>query len=145
MADSEPSVRRRKPEPKAATTPDPEPVESESESDFEKEKEKQKATQRRRKKATPNAQLDDDDAYTTANLILDIFRVLTFIFLASCGLSYLISNGETFFWGMSNPPKYMKLDWWKKQMVCPLTLPSPPRLPYVAPGPTAPPPSTQTP
>ncbi|KAK4135759.1 cytochrome b5 [Trichocladium antarcticum] len=119
MADADTSVRRRKPESKT-TIPNVEPVDSESDSG--KELERQKTRQSRRKKTTPKTQLDDDDAYTTANLALDIVRVLTFIFLASCGLSYLISNGETFFWGMSNPPKYMKLDWWKKQITGPIYL-----------------------
>ncbi len=60
------------------------------------------------------AKVDDEDAYSPW---VDVLRVLTFLFLASCGLSYLISNGESWFWGMSNPPKYLQAEWWKGQFV----------------------------
>ena len=109
MADADASVRRRKPEPKSAT---PEAVESED------EKPKPQPPKKAKKKSTKN-RLDDDESYSTFSLCLDIFRVLTFLFLASCGLSYLVSSGETFFWGMSDPPKYLKADWWAKQFVPP--------------------------
>lgn len=118
MASSNPSVRRRKPD------PEPEPTNSSSapeeleptESESEQEKE-QKPPKRTSKKATVKDRLDADDDYPRTALLLDIFRVLTFLFLVSCGLSYLISGGESFFWGMSDPPRYMTLNWWKKQFV----------------------------
>lgn len=56
----------------------------------------------------------EDDA---ASMRLDILRVLTFLFVASCGLSYVISSGESFFWGMQNKPYYLKPEWWKKKFV----------------------------
>lgn len=59
-------------------------------------------------------EIEDDDPYTPW---VDILRVLTFLFVASCGLSYLISNGETWFWGMQNPPNYLRAAWWKSQWV----------------------------
>ncbi|SPQ27153.1 9a55274f-3069-42f2-b558-0f72fba27dda [Thermothielavioides terrestris] len=108
MADSEPSARRRKPDPKTTTTPpssEPEPAE---------------ADKARPKKKSAQDRLDDDEADSSP--YLDILRVLTFLFLASCGLSYLISGGETFFWGMSNPPKYLQSSWWKKQFRGPIYL-----------------------
>jgi predicted heme/steroid binding protein len=58
--------------------------------------------------------VDDEDAYSPW---LDVLRVLTFLFVASCGLSYLISSGETFFWGMKNPPNYLRKDWWETKIV----------------------------
>lgn len=112
MADSDASVRRRKPEPKSST---PEVVEPED------DKPKPQLPKKSKKKSA-KSRLEDDESYSTFNLSLDIFRVLTFLFLASCGLSYLISSGETFFWGMSNPPKYLRADWWAKQWVCSLPL-----------------------
>ncbi len=63
----------------------------------------------------PKSRADDEDAYSPW---LDVLRVLTFLFIASCGLSYLISSGETWFWGMKNPPGYLRADWWKSQLVC---------------------------
>lgn len=56
---------------------------------------------------------EETDRFT---IFLDLLRVLTFIAFASCALSYLISGGETFFWGMSNPPKYLQTQWWKAQL-----------------------------
>jgi len=107
------AARRRKPEPQAARVEELSDSEADSFDEAErkvKEIRKQKAAARRRAE-------EQDDDYTTANLFVDILRVLSFLFLASCGLSYLISNGETFFWGMSNPPKYLRMDWWKRQIV----------------------------
>lgn len=48
---------------------------------------------------------------------VDGLRVVTFLFVASCALSYLISSGESFFWGMQNKPNYLRLDWWKSHFV----------------------------
>lgn len=48
---------------------------------------------------------------------VDVLRVISFLFVASCALSYWISNGESFFWGMKNKPNYLQVDWWKAQMV----------------------------
>ena len=114
MADTDATVRRRKPEktPKASSAAsvatEPELVESESESD-------EKGVPVKKPVLVKN-RMEAEDDYTP---YLDIVRVITFLFLASCGLSYLISNGETFFWGMKNPPNYLKVDWWKTQLVRP--------------------------
>lgn len=95
MADPEPSsVRQRKP-----TAADDEPV------------------QPRSRKA--KRKISSEDAYSP---YLDILRVLTFLLLASCGLSYLISSGESYFWGMKNPPKYLQKSWWEMQIRGPLYL-----------------------
>ncbi len=56
--------------------------------------------------------VDYEDEYSP---YLDVFRVLTFFLLASCGLSYLVSGGETYFWGMKNRPYYLQPAWWKMQ------------------------------
>jgi hypothetical protein len=48
---------------------------------------------------------------------VDVLRVISFLFVASCALSYWISNGESFFWGMKNKPVYLRVDWWKAQVV----------------------------
>ena len=58
--------------------------------------------------------IQDEDKYS---LYLDVFRVIAFIFVVSCGLSYLISAGETWFWGMKHPPKYLQVKWWQSQLV----------------------------
>ncbi|KAK1772775.1 cytochrome b5 [Phialemonium atrogriseum] len=97
MAQSPPSVRQRKPQETPVEAPEPE----------------------LRKVRKPGKKLDDEDAYSP---YLDIFRVLTFLFLASCGLSYLVSGGETWSWGMKNPPKYLQTTWWKSQLRGPLYL-----------------------
>jgi hypothetical protein len=67
-----------------------------------------------RKKKSPQQLVDEEEKYT---YWIDALRVITFLFLASCALSYWISNGESFFWGQKNKPNYMRVDWWKAKMV----------------------------
>lgn len=66
------------------------------------------------KKKPSKSKVDDEDAYSPW---LDVLRVISFLFVASCALSYWISNGESFFWGMRNKPNYLRVDWWKAQWV----------------------------
>lgn len=54
---------------------------------------------------------------------VDVARTLTLLFAISCGLSYLVSSGESFFWSMKVPPKYLRQEWWQSQLVR-LTVPS---------------------
>lgn len=110
----ESSVRRRKPEPATDTPPESETAASQD------EEPKRDAPKKSKKKSTKD-RLDDDES---TSHVLDIFRVLTFLVLAYFGLSYLISNGETYTWGVTNGSKYLKTDWWMKQLVRPF--PSPP-------------------
>ncbi|KAI1496408.1 putative heme binding protein [Biscogniauxia marginata] len=71
-------------------------------------------------KPTPKQRVhDEDDSYSPW---LDVLRVLSFLALASCGLSYLISGGESFTWGLRHTPKYVQLEWWKSQLRGPLYL-----------------------
>ncbi|EGR48609.1 uncharacterized protein TRIREDRAFT_77955 [Trichoderma reesei QM6a] len=72
-----------------------------------------------RKKKSPQQLVDEEEKYT---YWIDALRVITFLFLASCALSYWISNGESFFWGQKNKPNYMRVDWWKAKMNGPLYL-----------------------
>jgi hypothetical protein len=64
--------------------------------------------------ATRKPKAQTEDVYSPW---VDILRVLTFLLLASCALSYLVSSGESWFWGMKNPPKYLRAQWWKSQFV----------------------------
>ncbi|KAM7206432.1 hypothetical protein V8F20_002781 [Naviculisporaceae sp. PSN 640] len=66
------------------------------------------------------SKIEDED--NRSPILVDILRVITFLFLASSGLSYLISGGETFFWGMKNPPSYLRASWWKSKISGPLYL-----------------------
>jgi hypothetical protein len=102
MADSEPSVRQRKG--KAAG-------EAKAAADAVEEVE---VVEDEVKPNSPGKKIEDEDAYSP---VLDIFRVLTFLFIASCGLSYVVSGGESWFWGMKDPPKYLQMQWWKGQVV----------------------------
>ncbi|KAL6695998.1 cytochrome b5 [Trichoderma pleuroticola] len=71
------------------------------------------------KKKSSKSKVDDEDAYSPW---LDVLRVISFLFVASCALSYWISNGESFFWGMRNKPNYLRVDWWKTQWQGPIYL-----------------------
>jgi hypothetical protein len=65
------------------------------------------------KKSAAKAIKDEDEASSK----LDIFRILTFLFLVSCGLSYVITGGDSWFWGSKNKPNYLRVDWWKARLV----------------------------
>ncbi|PHH60540.1 hypothetical protein CDD81_1587 [Ophiocordyceps australis] len=65
-------------------------------------------------KHSPN---DDDSSHW-----MDFARVLTFVLLASCGLSYVISGGESWLWGFKNKPNYLRVEWWKAQLSGPIYL-----------------------
>lgn len=98
MADSESTARQRKPKEASSKLPD-EPTE--------------------KPKAVPlGKKAKDEDDYSPW---LDVVRVLTFLLLASSGLSYLVSSGESFFWSMKVPPKYLQKEWWTDQFVRPPT------------------------
>ncbi|CAK7230453.1 hypothetical protein SCUCBS95973_007579 [Sporothrix curviconia] len=64
------------------------------------------------RKSKKRPRIEEEDDYSP---YLDVFRVLTFLLMASCGLSYLVSGGESYFWGMKHRPDYLKLSWWKMQ------------------------------
>ncbi|KKY29589.1 putative cytochrome b5-like heme steroid binding domain-containing protein [Diaporthe ampelina] len=53
------------------------------------------------------------DEIEYGNPWVDVLRVLSFLLFVSCGASYLVSGGESFFWNMKVPPKYLRLDTWK--------------------------------
>jgi hypothetical protein len=114
MAD-ESSVRRRKPEPATDTPPESDSAESQD------EEPKRDAPKKSKKKSTQD-RLEEDES---SGHVLDIFRVLTFLVLAYFGLSYLVSSGETYSWGITDAPKYLKTDWWMKQLVRPAPSPLP--------------------
>ncbi|PHH83850.1 hypothetical protein CDD82_42 [Ophiocordyceps australis] len=59
----------------------------------------------------------DDSSYW-----MDFARVLTFLLLASCGLSLVISGGESWFWGFKPKPNYLRIEWWKAQLSGPIYL-----------------------
>lgn len=68
-----------------------------------------------KQKPSTRERISDDESYSPW---VDVLRVISFLVVASCALSYLVSGGETFTWNMKAPPKYMQLDWWKAQFVC---------------------------
>ncbi|OTB04187.1 hypothetical protein M426DRAFT_321044 [Hypoxylon sp. CI-4A] len=73
----------------------------------------------KRSKKNSKELIDDEEGYSPW---LDILRVLSFLAFASCGLSYLVSGGESFTWHMRAPPKYLQVDWWKSQWRGPVYL-----------------------
>ncbi|KAI0142345.1 cytochrome b5 [Hypoxylon sp. NC0597] len=72
-----------------------------------------------KRKQSAKELINEEEAYSPW---LDVLRVLSFLIVASCGLSYLISGGESFTWNLRTPPKYMQLDWWKAQLRGPIYL-----------------------
>lgn len=93
-----------------------EEVDTDEADEIEREREEAEAGRLRRKNRTPKEKVvEEDDDYSPW---VDVLRVISFLIFASCALSYLISGGETFTWGMKHPPKYLQADWWKSKFVC---------------------------
>ncbi|KAF9878897.1 cytochrome b5-like Heme/Steroid binding domain-containing protein [Colletotrichum karsti] len=105
MADD--TVRQRKPQQEKAEVEDEDNLFAGTPAEHSRGKKKGKRSR------------DDSEAYSPW---VDILRVLTFLGLASCALSYLISNGESFFWGFKNKPWYLRVDYWKSKINGPLEL-----------------------
>lgn len=89
--DSDPSVRQRKPE---------------------------KGTENVTSSETPASKGTKAKKVAQESVWVDVARTLTLLFALSCGLSYLVSSGDSFFWSLKVPPKYMRLEWWQSQLVC---------------------------
>ncbi|UKZ77260.1 hypothetical protein TrVFT333_004980 [Trichoderma virens FT-333] len=87
--------------------------------DSELRQRKQQDAKPAKTKSSSKSRVDEEDAYSPW---LDTLRVISFLFVASCALSYWISNGESFFWGMRNKPHYLRVDWWKAQIQGPIYL-----------------------
>ncbi|KAJ4312956.1 hypothetical protein N0V84_009674 [Fusarium piperis] len=61
----------------------------------------------------------DDDPWDGYSPYLDVLRVITFLLLASCGLSYVISGGQSWVWGMKNMPDYLTTKYYKELITGP--------------------------
>lgn len=66
------------------------------------------------KTTTKRTDDQDDDRLT---FYLDILRVITFVIVASCGLSYIITGGKSWAWGGVRLPEYMTTEYWDEWMV----------------------------
>ncbi|RDA83811.1 hypothetical protein CP532_4612 [Ophiocordyceps camponoti-leonardi (nom. inval.)] len=86
----------------------------------EEEEEDQHQKQSPTKKYQSSSAADADESYSPW---LDGLRVLTFLLVASCGLSYVISGGDSWSWGVTpSRPNYLKPAWWKAKLTGPLYL-----------------------
>lgn len=63
----------------------------------------------------PAARAARDENDTSSRL--DILRFLILLLVASCGLSYVITGGDSLFWGIKNKPDVLRVDWWKAKTV----------------------------
>ncbi|PHH84404.1 hypothetical protein CDD83_1993 [Cordyceps sp. RAO-2017] len=70
-----------------------------------------------KKTKTRASRAEADDQYSPW---LDVLRVLSFLLVASAALSYVISGGESWAWGMRNRPYYLRPDWWRDQLMGPV-------------------------
>ncbi|KAI0205767.1 putative heme binding protein [Astrocystis sublimbata] len=115
-------VRQRKAAAAAAEdrSPKVEEVDTDEAEEIEREREEVEAERLQRKNRSPEQKVEeDDDDYSPW---VDVLRVISFLIFASCALSYLISSGETFTWGMKHPPKYLQKDWWASKFRGPIYL-----------------------
>lgn len=88
----------------------------------DEQSEPQESPRKTKKTTSKNA---DDEATDFVSIGLDVLRVISFLFVVSCALSYVISGGESWFWGMKNKPNYMKVDYWKEKIQGPVAYPLP--------------------
>lgn len=66
-----------------------------------------------KKKRSKKSKRIDAAEVEYGNPWVDVLRVLSFLLFVSCGASYLVSGGESFFWSMKVPPKYLRVETWK--------------------------------
>ncbi|KAI1083774.1 hypothetical protein F5B20DRAFT_349685 [Whalleya microplaca] len=118
MSDTRGSVRQRKAK-AAVTTPFPDGERIIEEVDTSEPDGSADDEPKLKPKPTAKARVKDEDDYSPW---VDVLRVLSFLIVASCGLSYLISGGESFTWGLQHPPKYLQLKWWQSQLRGPIYL-----------------------
>ncbi|KOS22127.1 Membrane steroid-binding protein 2 [Escovopsis weberi] len=71
------------------------------------------------KKGKKSAPEDPEDGYSPW---LDILRLITFLMVASCALSFAVSNGESFFWGMKEKPWWLRRQYWTTKVSGPMYL-----------------------
>ncbi|RGP62514.1 membrane steroid-binding protein 2 [Fusarium sporotrichioides] len=102
MAD-ESTLRQRKPQPK-----------NDSESEVS-----QPSTPTKKGKKTSSTKADQDATWDGYSPYLDILRVISFLFVASMGLSYVISGGESYWWGHKNKPEWMTQKFYKELILGP--------------------------
>jgi len=96
--------------------PQVEEVDTSEAEEIEREREEAELTRlQKRKNRSPEDKIEEeDDEYSPW---VDVLRVISFLIFASCALSYLISSGESFTWGMKHPPRYLQKDWWAAKFV----------------------------
>lgn len=70
-----------------------------------------------KKKSSKKSKRVDTEEVEYGNPWVDVLRVLSFLLFVSCGASYLVSGGESFFWSMKVPPKYLRVETWKGLLV----------------------------
>lgn len=109
MADSE--LRQRKPLPEQG---EPREQEGQEEELYEKPKPSSKPVKSSKYKVAGEEHDDPSSAWT------DVLRVSSFLFLVFCVSSYVISGGESWFWGMKDKPNYVKLSYWKEKIQGPV-------------------------
>jgi hypothetical protein len=104
MAD-ESTLRQRKPQPK-------------NETDSEVS---QPSTPTKKHKKRSSDKVDREDPWDGYSPYVDVLRVISFIVVASMGLSYVISGGESFWWGHKNKPEWMTQKFYKELILGPVS------------------------
>jgi hypothetical protein len=124
-AETRGSVRQRKTVPVHPSTEEPTPRVVELNSSDDEDAINGPLQQDPKPKPTAKARARSDDEYSPW---VDVLRVITFLLLASAALSYLISSGDSFTWGLKHPPKYLTRHYWEEQFVSASLLFLPPTL-----------------
>ncbi|CRK44456.1 hypothetical protein BN1723_006108 [Verticillium longisporum] len=123
-----PTAQQRKKEPVAIPIVPDEECGSEDEDNLfagtpsEKLSRKSKSKSKSKSGTKAKAARTDDGETDAFSPLIDVLRVLSFLAVASCALSYVMSSGESFTWGFNDKPWYLRPSYWKLRWNGPLYL-----------------------
>ncbi|KAF4980593.1 hypothetical protein FZEAL_3406 [Fusarium zealandicum] len=97
-----------------------------TDSEPEQPKEKTPTKSGKKSKKRSSADVDEEGPWDGYTPYIDVLRVITFLLVASCGLSYVISGGESWFWGTKHTPDVLTFRYYKELITGPVESPGPP-------------------
>ncbi|KAM5351857.1 hypothetical protein ACJ41O_004580 [Fusarium nematophilum] len=114
----ESTLRQRKPLPEEAEDAEHSDHSEQSEAS-ERSEQPEPATPTKEPKKRSSTEVDEEDPWDGYTPYVDVLRVLSFLLLASCGLSYVISGGESWWWGMKHRPDLLTARYYKELLTGP--------------------------
>ncbi|KAM0282937.1 hypothetical protein ACHAQH_002748 [Verticillium albo-atrum] len=118
-----PAARQRKKDPIAIPVVPDEDCGSEDENNLFAGTPSEKLSRKTKSKSTSKSKKTRDEGADDAfSPLIDVLRVISFIAVASCALSYVVSGGESWTWGFNDKPWYVRPSYWKLRWNGPIYL-----------------------